>query len=157
CGTRASADVHDVLDPHALVVAELDQCRESGRDVSALEPRVQAALANGSAAELEQVLDLLAAAPPRADWEYDEPSTLAAIEAVVPERATDDLGPALDDETVRDRVHAAWLGRCAGCVLGKPVEGWTRETIREYLELENAYPLVDYFPAATGNGFEMRE
>src|SRR5262249_24130013 len=65
--------------------------------------------------------------------------------------------PALEDETGRDRAHAAWLGRCAGCVLGKPVEGWTRETIREYLELENAYPLVDYFPAATGNGFEMRE
>ena len=35
-----------------------------------------------------------------------------------------------------DRLHAAWLGRCADCNLGKPVEGfgWNRARLRRYLE-----------------------
>ena len=40
----------------------------------------------------------------------------------------------------------AWLGRCAGCNLGKPVEGWSRERIRRYLDLADAYPIDDYLP-----------
>jgi ADP-ribosylglycohydrolase len=150
--------VHDVLDPRDLVAAELDQCRESGRDVGELEPLALAALENGSGQELAHVLELLAAAPARADWDRQEPSTLSAIEAVLP---TLDEQPetAVDDDVFPDRVRAAWLGRCAGCVLGKPVEGWSREMIRGYLELESAYPLVDYFPqpGASRNGFEMRD
>ena len=34
----------------------------------------------------------------------------------------------------RSRIAGAWLGRCIGCRLGKPVETWTRETIRQFLE-----------------------
>ena len=33
--------------------------------------------------------------------------------------------------TSRRRIEGAWLGRAAGCVLGKPVEGLPREGIRE--------------------------
>jgi ADP-ribosylglycohydrolase len=39
------------------------------------------------------------------------------------------------------------MGRCAGCVLGKPVENWPRAEIRRYLERFDAYPLTDYVPA----------
>jgi ADP-ribosylglycohydrolase len=46
-----------------------------------------------------------------------------------------------------DKVYGAWLARCAGCTLGKPVEGWTRERIRAYLQAVNAYPLHTYIPA----------
>jgi ADP-ribosylglycohydrolase len=55
----------------------------------------------------------------------------------------------VDAESLRDKIHAGWLGRIAGCNLGKPVEmglHWTVEHIREYLELAGAYPLRDYFP-----------
>ena len=38
------------------------------------------------------------------------------------------------------------MGRCAGCSLGKPVEGWRRGRIERYLRLVDAYPLSDYFP-----------
>ena len=41
----------------------------------------------------------------------------------------------------------AWLGRCAGCLLGKPVEGWTADEIRRYLEHADAWPLDGYVPA----------
>jgi ADP-ribosylglycohydrolase len=48
-----------------------------------------------------------------------------------------------------DQVHAAWLGRIAGCNVGKPVEmgsHWTVEHIRDYLQRAGAYPLDDYVP-----------
>jgi ADP-ribosylglycohydrolase len=48
---------------------------------------------------------------------------------------------------LRDRLLGAWLGRCAGCLLGKPVEGWTAEEVRGYLEQADAWPLDGYVPA----------
>jgi hypothetical protein len=51
---------------------------------------------------------------------------------------------------VADRILGGWLGRIAGCNLGKPIENgdfWTPERIRSYLELADAYPLRDYIPA----------
>lgn len=50
-------------------------------------------------------------------------------------------------DKITDKVHGAWLARCAGCTLGKPVEGWAREKIRRYLQAANAYPLHTYIPA----------
>lgn len=150
--------MHDVLDPRDLLSAELDQCRESGRDLADLAPQALAALTGESVTELERVLDLLVDAPRLPDWEYEEPSALTAIEAVLPMHS-EDAGAVLDDQTFGDRVLAAWSGRCAGCVLGKPVEGWSRQAIRDYLVLEHAYPLVDYFPqpGASRDGFVMRD
>ncbi|MBG0851382.1 ADP-ribosylglycohydrolase family protein [Streptomyces spinoverrucosus] len=56
----------------------------------------------------------------------------------------------------------AWLGRCTGCNLGKPVENgehWTYQHLRGYLELAGAYPLRDYIPVLDPMpaGFELRE
>jgi ADP-ribosylglycohydrolase len=69
---------------------------------------------------------------------------------------------AVDTNSYSDKVHAAWLGRIAGCNLGKPVEQgnyWTVERIRDYLTLADAYPLMDYFPVLEPmpEGFEFRE
>jgi ADP-ribosylglycohydrolase len=49
-----------------------------------------------------------------------------------------------------NRILGGWLGRIAGCNLGKPVENgdfWTPDRIRTYLEMAHAYPLRDYIPA----------
>ncbi|MEG0693700.1 MAG: ADP-ribosylglycohydrolase family protein, partial [Oscillospiraceae bacterium] len=43
--------------------------------------------------------------------------------------------------------YGAWLGRCAGCLLGKPIECWTREKIKNYLIDTNQYPLSKYLSA----------
>ena len=82
----------------------------------------------------------------RADWPYDEPDGLDAIRASLPSLPA--ASPVRGDR-LRDQVHAAWLGRIAGCNVGKPVEmgsHWTVERIRDYLERAGAYPLDDYFP-----------
>ena len=40
---------------------------------------------------------------------------------------------------------AAWLGRCAGCLLGKPVEGWRSPAMWGFLKDQGRYPLADFF------------
>lgn len=44
-----------------------------------------------------------------------------------------------------DTFHGAWLGRAAGCLLGKPVEKTPREGIRAILQSSNSWPLINYF------------
>ncbi len=46
-----------------------------------------------------------------------------------------------------DRVHGGWLGRAAGCLLGKPVEKIPREGIRAIAESTGNWPLRGYFTA----------
>jgi ADP-ribosylglycohydrolase len=143
------------VDLRDLVANELVQRRESGYEVTGLEVVVAAALADGSA-PLGELLDRVEQAPRSASWTYEEPSGWGEILAQLPETAPTPLR--LDEARLRDRLLGAWLGRCAGCILGKPVEGWTHEQIRRYLELAGAYPLLDYVPALepAPEGLELR-
>ncbi|MBI3947101.1 MAG: ADP-ribosylglycohydrolase family protein [Armatimonadetes bacterium] len=50
-----------------------------------------------------------------------------------------------------DRIYGAWLGRAAGCLLGRPVEKWPKKRIEETLRYCNAWPLDDYFPPVPPN------
>lgn len=43
--------------------------------------------------------------------------------------------------------HGAWLGRAAGCLLGKPVEKVQRDGIRAILQSSGRWPLSEYFTA----------
>ncbi len=122
--------------------AELTQLREEGRDLSGLEAP---ALKERLTADPAQLWDAGRSLSQREDWAYEEPSDWEEIVAARP--ATPPVLP-VDRETLGDQLHGAWLGRCAGCMLGKPVEGWTRERIRARLETAGEYPLRDYFPAS---------
>ncbi len=133
-----------------IIRQELVQRREEGCDTQAIQGRIEAALEKDEeteAAEYESLYDELAGLQPEATFAYDEPSTLEAIHALRPD------GPRrmdvdLTDDGLLDRIHGAWLGRAAGCALGKPVEGWPKDRIDSYLEFTNALPLNDYFPYA---------
>jgi ADP-ribosylglycohydrolase len=48
---------------------------------------------------------------------------------------------------VIDTFHGAWLGRAAGCLLGKPVEKVQRVGIRTILQSSGRWPLTEYFTA----------
>ena len=137
--------MHDVLDAADMLSDELAERREAGYDIGELEEMCQRALQGGSPEEIERAHTLLEGTSLRADWRYDEPSSLEGIRASLsPSPEAPKL--MLDDDGLRDRLLGAWLGRCAGCNLGKPVEGWSRERIRRYLELADAYPIDDYLP-----------
>lgn len=133
------------LDLGDLLSDEFLQRRQSGYDVGDLEEPIARASTDGSVAECERLFEFLEEASRREDWAYEEPSELGEIRSVLPEAPSlPELE--LDEDRLHNRLQAAWLGRCAGCVLGKPVEGWDRETIRSYLQLARAYPLEDYVP-----------
>ena len=128
----------------SFVRAELNQRREEGYATRALEENFSRMGEAPQMEELERIYEETGELKPRDDFPYREPSTLADIRK---ERPT---GPRsmrleLSPEELLDRIHGAWLGRCAGCCLGKRVEGWSREKIERYLRAADAYPLRDYF------------
>ncbi|MGE5363329.1 MAG: ADP-ribosylglycohydrolase family protein [Bacteroidota bacterium] len=47
-------------------------------------------------------------------------------------------------DVLRDKILGGWNGRAAGCLLGKPVEKYRRNVIREILESNNSWPLEYY-------------
>lgn len=147
--------MHDVLDPSEMLADELTQRRESGYEVSAAEDLVQEALGGSTVEKFERAWGALEATQQRDDWPYEEPTAHDDILAILPQ-APDIPSSRLDDAELRDRLLAAWLGRCAGCNLGKPVEGWTRERIRRYGELTDAYPIEDYLPMADDAPEDLR-
>ena len=137
--------MYDPLDLGDVLAAELADRRVSGFDVDAFADIVRAAVENGSTAERERRLAELERARLREGWPYVEPSDLRGIQAAF--RTGGDV-PAWGgtDSELRDRLAGAWLGRCAGCNLGKPVEGWSRERIGRYLTVAGAFPIEDYLP-----------
>jgi ADP-ribosylglycohydrolase len=146
------------VQPEDLFPHEMVASREEGRAVDAVEARW---LAAGGAphppiggaspqpapprlrALAQRLLDELAAEP---EPEHEtEPDELSAVRTGWPA----DPGAAA---TTYDRVHGAWLGRAAGCLLGKPVEKIPRRGIREILEATGRWPLSGYF---TGVGLPL--
>ncbi|HEX6509303.1 MAG TPA: ADP-ribosylglycohydrolase family protein [Chloroflexota bacterium] len=130
----------------ALLRNELVQRAEEGAEPAPLQAlRTEIESVSGDAMErdaFEEIYARILAVPVWAGWPYDEPSDLERIRARRPEGPRR-LSPG---RNLDDRVYAAWLGRAAGCVLGKPVEGWPRERITRYLRAVDAYPLSSYIP-----------
>lgn len=135
--------MHDPLDLVDVLTDEVAQLRESGHDVAALDAVVRDA-PHLTPPVLEEALARAEGAPRRPDWPYAEPSDWPSIVAALPE--PDDSDRPGTPEGMRDRIHAAWLGRCIGCCLGKPVEGWDRTDVERLLE-ETGMPVISgYLP-----------
>ncbi len=97
--------------------------------------------------DLLELYEDLQSLPIRADFPYREPD---ALDEILRERPKGQKAAALklNERELLDRIQGAWLGRCAGCLLGKPLEQpwWTRQTIKDFLENHDAYPLNNYLP-----------
>jgi ADP-ribosylglycohydrolase len=139
-------DMHDPLSPFDLARDELSQARESGHDIASQE-RTLAGLDPADAEAHEALYLELLEAPMAPGWSYHEPAGLDAILETLPDDPAD--GP-LGAPALEDKVLGGWLGRIAGCNLGKPVEAgeyWSSDRLRAYLQLAGAWPLRDYIPA----------
>ncbi|MGW4854287.1 ADP-ribosylglycohydrolase family protein [Streptomyces sp. NPDC004288] len=55
--------------------------------------------------------------------------------------------PAGTDGALRHRLHAAWLGRAVGCLLGKPVEKLPLAALRALARAAGNWPLTTWFTA----------
>ncbi|MFG3341112.1 ADP-ribosylglycohydrolase family protein [Glycomyces sp. NPDC048151] len=137
--------------PHALAAADLD-----GRDTADIRERWLAAggnadpAASGASPEpapeplralARELLSALDRIPDPEHLLADEPDDLTGTFANAAVPLLPDNAPA--DRA--DRVHGAWLGRAAGCLLGKPVEKLPLEGIRAIARATGNWPLHAYF------------
>lgn len=130
---------------------ELKQLEDEGRDVSRLKTQFKRLIRLGNEKlpqwnvqeKAQALLDAAQKLPMRRDYPFNEPSDLAGI------RKLRGRGPraypkALSSKKIADRILGAWLGRCIGCLHGKPLEGarsWDMET---YLKATGQWPLSHY-------------
>jgi ADP-ribosylglycohydrolase len=135
----------NALSPTNLLRDEVVQRRETGYDVDEFVAEANRTDPTDRAAVLD-IVDRMASAQRGPGWKYVEPD---AIEDIIGTLGTQAPATSVPEPELRDKLNAAWLGRIAGCNLGKPVEWglhWTAEHIRDYLKLADAYPLRDYIP-----------
>ena len=129
-----------------LLREEVRQRREEGCDVGGFKGRIRQAGRNGK--RLEAVYDRLMRLRPDARLARAEPSDLAGIRRLRP-RGPRRIKSPVSARTLRDRLRGAFLARCAGCTLGKPVEGWSHDEIADTLKRDRRFPLRNYFEAST--------
>lgn len=132
------------------VQTERLQCEQEGRDLSGAEEDFERVLrldfenpANQTA--IQALLDKTIALPIKPDIAFQEPSDLEGIRAARPPNPPTLPPLSLTDAQREDKVWGAWTGRCVGCLLGKPVEGWRRPTMWGYLKELGRWPLDDFF------------
>ncbi len=128
-----------------IVKDEIVQRKEEGYDVEEIEKRF-IEMKEKSISELEEILRALEKSTIRRDFPYKEPLSLEEIKAEQPKKP-EKFKVSLSETEFFDKIYGGWLGRCAGCLLGKAVEGLTKEKIEEWLRIADAYPLKYYFPA----------
>ncbi len=128
-----------------LLGYEIAQLEEEGKDVTdEIKERFPGLKKEGTPGEIEEFYNSLEGLDKRIDYPYEEPSEIEEIRNKTP-KVEITLPKILDKDALYERIHGAWLGRCIGCLLGKPVEGWPRKEIEDYLEATGSYPLQDYF------------
>jgi ADP-ribosylglycohydrolase len=142
-----------------IVKNEIVQSLQEGKDPNEVEAlKKEAESSKDEERALVDIHTRMRLLPVRKDFPFHEPSDLNEIRALRTQtsRATGFTG---DDETLFDKLYGAWLGRCAGCALGKPVEwlesvkyGWERQ--KNYLTAvsPDEWPIRDYFPASSPAG-----
>ncbi|MFE1440653.1 ADP-ribosylglycohydrolase family protein [Streptomyces sp. NPDC058739] len=146
------------VQPEDLIGHELAQAAQDGREPKAVAARWRAAGGHEAPATAgasprpvsrylrtlaEDLLDELADLPSR--LAAHEPTRLAAVKALCPDWPPAPEGPRA--RPTRAALEAAWLGRAAGCLLGKPVEKLPLHAIRALARSTGNWPLAAYFTA----------
>jgi ADP-ribosylglycohydrolase len=128
---------------------ELQQLADEGRDTSAVELEFARLLAEELPEDAQfqkAVNDLLDAGlllPMKPEYPYVEPSDLETIRTL--RAAGPRVLPITESEDIRrDHIAGAWLGRCAGCLLGKPLEGVRSPRLRQFLDRFGYEEIPDY-------------
>jgi ADP-ribosylglycohydrolase/transcriptional regulator with XRE-family HTH domain len=130
----------------ALLRDEYEQRRQEGYNTGEIEAAIeQLDAVRLTLNEIELLWSRLEYLEPVSDYPFVEPSTWDDIAAECPQSVT--LKAGFSAQTLYDRIYGGWLGRAAGCTLGRPLElVMNFEEIEEFLERGGAYPLDDYVP-----------
>ena len=137
-----------------LVASEVRQRAAEGFDVRGFAKAVQTAHNNEAA--LRALYVALQHTPPRADFAFVEPTDLDEIRREQPSQPNVPQMPSRADSEWADRFYGAWLGRCIGCALGKPLEeaplveatnGPIYPALQQWFAGADAWPIRGYVPA----------
>lgn len=129
----------------ADIMIEYKQCIDEGLDVEkykelfeAVSKLPQDEIANDLG---DTLFKIVLNAPMRADYEFNEPSDLESIKTL---RKPYPIKGSVNRDTLKDKIHGAWLGRICGCMLGKTVEGIRSDEFIPFLKETGNYPLTRY-------------
>lgn len=133
------------------LVNEWIQCRNEGRDVDDLKELCEfverESRREGSRRDFEAIGAetgrLLVNSAVKPGYAYNEPSDYESILDARPEQTFSPVHPKQSD-ALRDRIAGAWAGRIAGCLIGKPFEGWRYANIKKFLSLSGNMPMRRY-------------
>ena len=138
--------------PTQLLLTELMQQRDEGKELGDTEALCKKLAAHSGELEAEQLAQALLtfwnSLPVKEGYPYQEPSTLLEIQALRPKDRSQDRPSLSSEKQLRDRLTGAFSGRIAGCLLGKPVEGWMRKDLLDLEKRSGNYPLSHYFRAS---------
>ncbi|MFD9317361.1 ADP-ribosylglycohydrolase family protein [Streptomyces sp. NPDC060053] len=148
------------VQPEDLLGHELRQAAQDGREPWAIAARWKAAggceappRAGASPQRASRYLRLLAddlldelADLPSRLTEH-EPTGLERIRALCPQWPSRPAGAHTQAAPTPAGLEAAWLGRAAGCLLGKPVEKLPLDAVRQLARSTGNWPLTGYFTA----------
>lgn len=87
------------------------------------------------------LFEIVINAKQKEEYQYIEPSDLSSIKSL---RHTHSLVVHVDEKSLKDKIHGAWMGRICGCMLGKPIEGIKTEELVPFLKESNNYPMHRY-------------
>ena len=140
------------LDLSDRIKYELQQLEEEGNDVSELREEWNGLEDSNLNDENKKVIaenfyNKLEAVQFSVQNEKNEPSEWNEIIRLINPKP--ETVPSFSSEFIEDRILGGWLGRSAGCLLGKPIEKTPRSGIIELLSSNNTWPIKDYI---TGSG-----
>ena len=128
------------------IALDYQQSFEEGLDVEKYRGVFLAVQDMPDGEEKEKIADVLfgivASAPVREGYEYNEPSDPDGIRAL--RKAYEFTRRTPSREELADRIRGAWLGRVAGCLLGKTVEGMRTDELVPMLCETGNYPMTRY-------------
>jgi len=137
---------------YQLFKNELRQLAEEGCDVAELTAHYEAISENNPQAEkkCEALYKKAAKLKPRKDYPYQEPSDYSKI-LKKRSRGIRRFKKLPSDDVLKDKILGAWLGRGAGCTLGKLVEPFMNEyaAMVKMLKAHGCWPITGYLPYPT--------
>lgn len=129
----------------AEIMLEYTQSTDEGLDIEQYE-KLFCATADIPLGEVRTksadiLFDVVTNAKTKDGYKYNEPSTLEEIKAL---RRPHKLHGSFDESKLFDKIYGAWVGRIAGCFLGKATEGIKSDELCDFLKRTDNYPLHRY-------------
>lgn len=127
---------------------EYRQSVEEGKDIQKYEDLFTAADKMEAGEEKDRIADVLFDLVTKADiregYQYDEPDDLPSIRALRNRWENPGKKEMPAGEELYDKIYGAWLGRIAGCMLGKTVEGIRTNELHPLLKESGNFPMHRY-------------